>query len=228
MTITAEQVINHLIVLEKATTETAPKPALVERVLNQISARVFAYLGYNPFPTDYTDDLDVNSRGRATLKAPTPIIDVFAIAILVPHSEPVALKSEAVGGFWGGGWQIMIPMGSRLSSYEHPQPITKLRVNYRAGYDPPDPILSSLITNIILDLATGAWDASQSMGVPFGDLSFLAEREVQSISSPGGASESYRFESSGGGGGGASSGLTGLAIDSYLLPLERYRQKRYV
>jgi hypothetical protein len=220
-----EEIIAHLIALEKTTPEKAPKPAVVASVLNKISTRVFAYLGYNPFPADYTDEVDVNSRGRATLKAPVPIINVTAIVILVPQSQPIALKPEEVGGVWGGGWQIAIPYSGRLGSF---QPINKLRVSYRAGYDPPDPILSNLVNGILLDLSTSAWDASQQLGTPFGDLSFLGEREIQSISSPGGASESYRFENSGGGGGGGSSGLTGSAIDAYLLPLERYRQKRYV
>ena len=221
-----EQAIAHLIRLEKTTPDASPKPAVVEWVLNQLSARVFSYLGYNPFPADYTDEVDVNSRGRATLKAPVPIINVTAIAVLVPQSQPIALKPEEVGGVWGGGWQIAIPRSGGWLSVS--QPINKLRVSYRAGYDPPDPILSNLVSSTLLALVTSAWDASQQLGTPFGDLSFLGEREIQSISSPGGASESYRFENSGGGGGGGSSGLTGSAIDAYLLPLERYRQKRYV
>lgn len=182
----------------------------LEEILLAIEDRIDEWVGRRVAPTQYTEDDVTNAKGIALLNH-YPVLSVEEIALHADRfigADPTPIDPSRIGGIWRQDRRLYLGSAEMV-----------VRVRYTAGLQP----VPRIFTTVALTIFNQAMERS-----PTGDISFLEipyqEREVSSISLPGGLSKSfrtYRPNTPSASGSGAGGSITEL--DRLLAPLERYR-----
>lgn len=194
------------------TAETLPASEELEEIVLEVEDRIDEWLGRRVAPTQYTENSVTNLKGIALLNQ-YPVLFVEEMALYPDqyvNAEPEPIEVSRIGGIWRQDRRLYL-WGAGLA----------VRVRYTAGLQP----VPRIFTLVAFAVLKAAMERS-----PTGDLSFLEtpyqEREVSSISLPGGLSKSfktYRPNTPSASGSGAGGSITQL--DQLLAPLERYRYR---
>lgn len=196
--------------------ETLPPADELEEIILAIEDRIDEWVGCRVAPTQYVEDDVTNRKGIAMLNH-YPVVSVEEIALYPDHvipAEPAPIEPSRISGIWRRDRCLYMGSADLL-----------LRVRYTAGIQPIPRTFTTVASAVLL----------KAMGMsPTGDTSFLEapfqEREVSSISLPGGLSKSfrtYRPPAPSNSGGTTGSGLDGSVteLDRLLAPLKRYRYR---
>lgn len=215
--LSVEKATTWLIGANLYTAETLPPADELEEIILAIEDRIDEWVGHRVAPTQYTEDDITNRKGIAMLSH-YPIVSVEEIALYPDHiipAEPAPIEPSRIAGVWRRDRCLYMGSADLL-----------LRVRYTAGLQP----IPRIFTTVASAVLQKAMERS-----PTGDTSFLEtpyqEREVSSISLPGGLSKSFRTyrpntpssNSSGTTGSGMDGSVTEL--DRLLAPLKRYRYR---
>lgn len=192
------------------TEATVPPPEELSEIILGIEDRIDEWLGRRVAPTQYTETGVTNHKGIA-LMTHYPVLSVEEIALypdVAVGAEPQPIEPGRIAGIWR--------QDRRLYLWSHG---LVLRVRYTAGLEP----IPRIFTAVSLEVLSKVLEKSPTGSLGFLELPF-EEREIASISLPGGLSKSFRTHRPGnpkGSGSGAGGSITEL--DRLLAPLERYR-----
>lgn len=182
----------------------------LEEILLAIEDRIDEWVGRRVAPTQYTEDDVTNGKGIALLNH-YPVLSVEEIALHADRfigADPTPMNPSLIGGIWRQDRRLYLGSAGMV-----------VRVRYTAGLQP----IPRIFTTVALTIFNQARERS-----PTGDISFLEipyqEREVSSVSLPGGLSKSfrtYRPNTPSASGSGAGGSITEL--DRLLAPLAKYQ-----
>lgn len=193
------------------TEETVPSLEDLADIILEIEDRIDEWLERRVAPTQYTETDVTNHKGIA-LMSHYPVLSVEEIALYpdaaVGGTKPQPIEPGRILGIWR--------QDRRLYLWERG---LVLRVRYTAGLDP----IPRIFTTVAFEVLSRALQRSARGSLAFLELPFQ-EREVASISLPGGLSKSFRtYRPSDPKGSGSGAGGSITELDRLLAPLAKYR-----
>jgi hypothetical protein len=201
----AETARDRLIQTGKCTIETAPALELLEFALTEHESIIDDWAGYRLAPTEYREKLTTNNKGQAVMSK-YPVLSVTELMSYQDHAvgiSPLPIPQVRISSIWRQDRILYF-------NVKH----VPIEVVYIAGLDP----LPDRVSRAAWQLLVAVFEEGQ-LG---GNLSFLYEpdRQVSSISLPGGLSKSFRYPSESG-----SSKPPQTVLDRILLGLGSLRRR---
>jgi hypothetical protein len=207
--LTAEAARDRLILMGKYTAETAPSLELLELGLSDLEIVVDGWAGYRIAPTQYTERLTTNAKGEAIMTY-YPVLSVENLMSFQDHAvgiSPLPIPKVQIASIWRQNRRLFFNVRN-----------VPFEVTYVAGIDPLPREVTQAVWSLLLKVIE-----ERALG---GDLNFLntADREVASISIPGGLSKSFRYPTS------SSSGNSNrqqpqTVLDKILMGIDKYRRR---